>query len=247
MVPRHFTGLDDMTGDEHTQGLRDRACCGSYEASGERSPEKAMTTKTSGELRGDLRAIADMVEANASLLDIGCGEGDLLEWLQREKHVSGRGIELSVSGVNKCLARGLSVIQGDAEADLKYYPDKAYDYAVLGQTLQTLHNPKEILEQLVRISRHAIVSVPNFGHWKNRLYLALFGQMPVTKTLKYQWYDTPNIHFCTITDFVNLCEELGLTIEKRLYLTHQGIPTYFYEKGPFANIFGEQGIFMIRR
>ncbi len=198
-------------------------------------------------LRADLQAIADMVEPGATLLDVGCGEGDLLAWLGREKKTSGRGIELSQGGVNKSIARGLSVIQGDAEADLPYYPDQAYDYAVLSQTLQTLHNPRDVLEQLVRIARHAIVSVPNFGHWKNRLYMAFIGRMPVTKTLKYQWYDTPNIHFCTITDFISLCEELGLTVEKRLYVSHQGVPTYFNNKAPFANLFGEQGIFMIRR
>src|SRR5579871_4308938 len=166
-------------------------------------------------LRPDLQAIADIVEPRASLLDIGCGEGDLLAWLQKEKHANGRGIELSQNGVNRCIARGLSVIQGDADADLQYYPDQAYDYAVLGQTLQTLRNPKAVLEQLVRIARHAIVSVPNFGHWKNRLYLTFIGRMPVTKTLSYEWYDTPNIHFCTITDFIRLCRQLGLTIEKR--------------------------------
>jgi methionine biosynthesis protein MetW len=197
-------------------------------------------------LRPDLQAIADMVEPNASLIDIGCGEGDLLAWLQKEKHVNGRGIELSQNGVNRCIARGLSVIQGDADTDLQYYPDQAYDYAVLSQTLQTLRDPKAVLEHLVRIARHAIVSVPNFGHWKNRLYLSLFGRMPVTKTLTYQWYDTPNIHFCTITDFINLCEDLKLTVEKRLYVTHQGIPTTFHNKGLSANLFGEQGIFMIR-
>jgi methionine biosynthesis protein MetW len=139
------------------------------------------------------------------------------------------------------------VIQGDADTDLQYYPDQAYDFAVLSQTLQTLRNPKEVLEQLVRIARHAVVSVPNFGHWKNRLYLACKGRMPVTKALSYQWYDTPNIHFCTISDFVNLCDELGFTIEKRLYVTHQGASGYFRNKGRFANLFGEQGVFMIRR
>lgn len=188
-----------------------------------------------------------MVEPGASLLDVGCGEGDLLAWLQREKKVSGRGIELSQSGVNRSIARGLSVIQGDADADLEYYPDQAYDYVVLSQTLQTLRQPKEVLTHLVRIARHAIVSVPNFGHWRNRMHLAFTGRMPVTKTLSYEWYDTPNIHFCTITDFINLCEKLGLTVEKRLYVSHQGSPTYFHDKGPFANLFGEQGIFMIRR
>jgi len=198
-------------------------------------------------LRPDLQAIADMVQSGSSLLDVGCGEGDLLGWLQNEKKVSGRGIELSQNGVNRSIARGLSVIQGDADTDLQYYPDQAYDYAVLSQTLQALRNPKDVLEQMVRIARHAIVSVPNFGHWKNRLYLTFRGRMPVTKTLSHQWYDTPNIHFSTITDFVNLCEKLGLTIEKRLYVSDQGIPTYFHNKGPFANLFGEQGIFMIRK
>ena len=198
-------------------------------------------------LRPDLQAIADMVDNGSSLLDIGCGEGELLSWLLEHKKVSGRGIELSQSGVNRSIARGLSVIQGDADTDLQYYPDQAYDYAVLGQTIQTLRQPQEVLKQLVRIARHAIVSVPNFGHWKNRLYLTLMGKMPVTKTLSYQWYDTPNIHFCTITDFVNLCEELHFVIEKRLYVTNQGVPNYFNNKGLLANVLGEQGIFMIRR
>jgi len=198
-------------------------------------------------LRPDLQAIADMVAPNTTLLDVGCGEGELLAWLQQKKNVSGRGIELSQTGVNHSIAKGLSVIQGDADTDLQYYPDQAYDYAVLGQTLQTLRDPKEVLEQLVRIARHAIVSVPNFGHWKNRLYLTLMGKMPVTKTLSYNWYDTPNIHFCTITDFVNLCGDLGFVIEKRLYVSHQGVPTTFNNHDFFANVLGEQGIFMIRR
>lgn len=198
-------------------------------------------------LRPDLQAIADMVEHGSSLLDIGCGEGELLSWLLHHKKVSGRGIELSQSGVNRSIARGLSVIQGDADTDLQYYPDQAYDYAVLGQTIQTLRQPQEVLKQLVRIARHAIVSVPNFGHWKNRLYLTLMGRMPVTKTLSYQWYDTPNIHFCTITDFVNLCESMNMVIEKRLYVTNQGVPNYFNNRGLLANVLGEQGIFMIHR
>ncbi|MDX1975751.1 MAG: methionine biosynthesis protein MetW [Rickettsiales bacterium] len=198
-------------------------------------------------LRKDLQAIADLVPPGVTLLDVGSGDGDLLAWLQREKQVKGRGIELSAAGVNRCIARGLSVIQGDANIDLAHYPDQAYDYVVLSQTLQTLQNPKEVLEQLMRIARHAIVSVPNFGHWRNRLYLALFGRMPVTKTLSYQWYDTPNIHFCTITDFVMLCELLGITIVKSIQVTDQGTVGYFSKTSLFANLFGQQGIFMLRR
>jgi methionine biosynthesis protein MetW len=155
-------------------------------------------------------------------------------------------MELSQQGVNQCIAKGLAVIQGDADIDLQYYPDKAYDFVVLSQTLQTLRNPKDVLSHMVRIGRNVIVSVPNFGHWKNRLYLALYGRMPVTKTLSYQWYDTPNIHFCTITDFEALCDALGLSIEKRLYVTHQGTVSAFRNRDALANLFGEQGVFMIK-
>jgi methionine biosynthesis protein MetW len=198
-------------------------------------------------LRPDLQAIADMVTPGSTLLDVGCGEGELLAWLKEHKQVKGRGIELSQQGVHRAIAKGLSVIQGNADTDLEHYPSGAYDYVVLSQTLQTLRDPRDVLAQLVRISSHAIVSVPNFGYWKNRLYLACKGRMPVTKSLSYQWYDTPNIHFCTITDFVVLCNMLGLTIEKRLYVNQFGIPSYFSGGGIFANLFGEQGIFMIRK
>lgn len=196
-------------------------------------------------LRPDLKAIADLVPAGRSLLDVGCGEGELLAWLKEHKNVKGRGIELSQQGVHRAIAKGLSVIQGNADTDLSHYPDKAYDYVVLSQTLQTLQDPKDVLGQLVRIARHAIVSVPNFGYWKNRLYLACKGRMPVTKSLAYEWYDTPNIHFCTITDFVVLCDAMGLAIEKRFYVSQLGIPSSFNNRGLFANLFGEQGVFMI--
>ncbi len=198
-------------------------------------------------LRPDLQAIADLVTPGSSLLDVGCFEGDLLAWLRDNKQVSGRGIELSQQGVHRSIAKGLSVIQGNADTDLIHYPNQAYDYVILSQTLQTLRQPKEVLEQLVRIARHAIVSVPNFGYWKNRYYLLFKGRMPVTKSLSYEWFDTPNIHFCTIADFVVLCEQSDMTIERRLYVSEQGVPNYFHNKGPFANFFGEQGIFMIRK
>lgn len=198
-------------------------------------------------LRPDLRAIADMIAPSSTLLDVGCGEGDLLSFLQQEKKVTGRGIELSQSGVNRCIARGLSVIQGDADIDLSYYPDNAYDYVVLSQTLQTLKQPKEVLEHLVRIGRHAVLSVPNFGHWRNRLYLIYKGRMPVTRSLSYQWYDTPNIHFCTIIDFIRLCESLNLKIEKSVYVTETGTSSSVKGNIKFANFFGQHGIFMVTR
>jgi methionine biosynthesis protein MetW len=196
-------------------------------------------------LRPSLRVIADLVPTGSKALDIGCGEGELLKWLSEQKNVDGRGLEISQAGVNASIAHGLSVVQGDADTDLQHYPDKAYDYVILSQTLQTMHNPKEVLGNLVRIGRYAIVSVPNFGYWKNRVYLAFLGRMPVTKTLTYQWYDTPNIHFCTLSDFVELCEFMNITIEKRVYVDNRGTPSYFQGKGTFANIFGEEGIFML--
>lgn len=198
-------------------------------------------------LRKDLEVVAGLIPNGAHVLDVGCGEGELLTWLQTQKSVSGRGIELSQQGVNGCIAKGLSVIQGDADTDLQYYPDQQFDYAILSQTLQALRRPKDVLEHMVRIARYAVVSVPNFGHWKNRMYLSVHGRMPVTETLSYQWYDTPNIHFCTIRDFVTLCEEMGFAVEQRLYVTHQGTTSYFRNKGLFANFFGEQGVFMICR
>ncbi len=199
------------------------------------------------DLRPDLAAIANMVESGSSLLDVGCGEGELLAWLKDHKNVRGRGIELSQQGVHRAISKGLSVIQGDADDDLEHYPDNAYDYVVLSQTLQTLQAPQDVLFQLVRIAKHAIVSVPNFGHWKNRLYLLCKGRMPVTKSLSYEWYDTPNIHFCTISDFIVLCDKLQISIEKRVYVDSFGMSSVFNNSGILANIFGEQGIFMIRK
>lgn len=199
------------------------------------------------QLRSDLKLIADMIAPSTKVLDIGCGQGELLAWLAKHKQVDGRGIELSLEGVNHCIGAGLSVIQGDADTDLKYYPDDVFDYAILSQTLQRLSQPKDVISHLTRIAKHAIVSVPNFGHWKNRAYLILKGRMPVTKTLAYQWYDTPNIHFCTISDFVALSEEMNLTIEQRHYVDEFGKTSYFKNRGLMANLFGEQGVFMISR
>ena len=169
----------------------------------------------------------------------------MLDWLVQNKKIEGRGLELSQTGVNASIAKGLAVVQGDANTDLSYYPSNAYDFVILSQTLQTMRDPKNTLKDLTRIGKKVIVSVPNFGYWKNRLYLLFFGKMPVTKTLFYQWYDSPNIHFCTLNDFVDLCQEMNIKIEQQVYVDNKGVPSYFQGKGAFANIFGEQGIFML--
>lgn len=199
------------------------------------------------QLRPDLAVIASLIAPKSRVLDVGCGDGALLAHLRDAKQVDGRGVEINLDAVNRAIAAGIPVIQGDVDADLPHYPDGAYDYAVLSQALQAMRDPRVVLNDLVRIGRKAIVSVPNFGHWKNRLHLMLFGRMPVTKTLSYQWYDTPNIHFCTIKDFVIFCEELGITIEDRVGVDAHGHRTKFSGRGHFANLFCEQGVFLLAR
>ena len=198
-------------------------------------------------LRIDLQLIADMVEPSSRLLDIGCGDGSLLEYLWHEKDVDGRGIELSMEGVNACVSQGLSVIQGDADTDLFNYPDHAFDFVILAQTLQATRAPREVLENLLRIGRRAIVSLPNFGYWRVRLSLALQGRMPHTETLPHNWYDTPNIHFCTIRDFVDLCDELEIVIEKSFSLDSAGRGKQVRNGYFNANLLGEQGVFLLNR
>ncbi len=197
-------------------------------------------------IRVDLLVIADLIEAGARVLDIGCGDGALLHYLAHNKDVDGRGIEISQAGVNACVRHGLSVLQGDADTDLRDYPDQAFDYVVLSQTLQATRNPREVLFELVRIGRHAIVSFPNFGYWRIRWQLFARGRMPETEALAQAWYETPNIHLCTIRDFVILCRELDLKIERRSFLTHDGKAGRFHDTGLWANLFGEQGLFVLR-
>ncbi len=198
-------------------------------------------------LRGDLRLIADMIEPRTRVLDIGCGDGALLAYLAREKSVDARGMELSQSGVNSCVSHGLSVIQGDADRDLEAYPDRAFEFVVLSQTLQATRQPRQVLETLVRIGKRAIVSFPNFGFWRIRLSLMLRGRMPVSELLSHQWYDTPNIHFCTIRDFVVLCDEIGIRIEHSIMLGRHGRPCGLDPRGKPANLLAEQGVFVLSR
>ncbi|WP_102960914.1 methionine biosynthesis protein MetW [Mangrovicella endophytica] len=200
-----------------------------------------------GNVRVDLQVIADLVTPGARVLDVGSGDGSLLELLATAKGVDGRGIELSQEGVNECVARGLSVIQGDADRDLVYYPDAAFDYVILSQTIQATRNPKIVLSELLRIGHRAIVSFPNFGHWSIRMSLGLRGRMPMTENLSHSWYETPNIHFCTIRDFVALSGELGATVETAFALNAAGQKMWMTMPWAFWNLFGQQAVFVLRR
>ncbi len=206
----------------------------------------ANLSRTPGAARVDHLVVTEMVAPGSRVLDVGCGDGELLRLLEL-RGVDGRGIELSREGVNASVAKGLAVIQGDADTDLADYPDDAFDYVILSQTLQATRKPREVVEHMLRIGRHAVVSFPNFGHWKIRVKLLLEGPMPRTKNLPDTWYATPNIHFCTIKDFRQLCSIVGAKMEKAVALNAWGQQLRLPAPWWFWNLFGEQAVFLLSR
>ena len=196
-------------------------------------------------LRPDLAIIAGMIPEGARVLDVGCGEGELLEYLALTKQVDARGIELSQPNVNACVARGLSVVQGDADTDLAEYPSQVFDVVILSQTIQATRSPKRVLAHLLRIGRRTVVSFPNFGHWRVRVSLLVNGRMPRTVALGNAWYETPNIHLCTIDDFVAMAREVGGVTERAIALSEEGRMRAMRPDAWGPNLFAEGAIFLL--
>ena len=198
-------------------------------------------------MKAEYKIILKLLEENSRILDVGCDDGTLMQFLKKNKKVDIRGIEISKKKVQTCVAKGLTVLEGNAELDLKQFPDRSFDYVILGQTLQAFVNPQAVIEELLRIGKKAIVTIPNFGHWKVRLNLLTKGTMPVTKTLPNNWYNTPNIHMCTIRDFVEFSKVIDFKIFKSLALTNKSISKINNLNLFFKNLFGELGIFLIEK
>jgi len=196
--------------------------------------------------RADHVLISEIVAVGSRVLDVGCGDGALLQLLADTRAVDGRGMEVERDKVNACVARGLSVIQGDADSDLMHYPAKAFDYAILSLTIQATRYPKTVLENLLRIGRHAIVSFPNFGHWQIRTQLMLTGRMPRTRNLPEPWYLSPDAHLCTIADFADLCRDIDAEVEQAVAFNSWGRQLPINRSIRLQNLFGEKAVFVLR-
>lgn len=209
--------------------------------------QKASTIDSAATKRSDHQLIADFVTPGSRVLDVGCGDGELLQLLAERRGVDGRGIELSREKVSNCVAKGLSVIQGDADRDLAHYPDQAFDYAILSLTIQATRHPRTVLEHLLRIGQRAIVSFPNFGHWSIRWQLMFSGRMPITQNLPETWYASPNAHLCTIKDFVDLVKVVDAQVENAVAFNSAGTQLPIKRSRSLQNLLGEKAVFLLRR
>jgi methionine biosynthesis protein MetW len=198
-------------------------------------------------MKQEFKIIADNIENNTRVLDVGCGDGVLIEYLKQEKNIDVRGLEISKDKVQICISKGLTVIEGNAEIDLKQFPNNSFDYVVLSQTLQAFLNPEIVIKELLRVGKRAIVTIPNFGFWKVRLHLLFKGTMPVTKALPDEWYNTPNLHMCTIKDFVKFSKTMNFKIFKSIALNNMNTTKIDKSNLFFKNLFSELGIFLIEK
>ena len=196
-------------------------------------------------MKQEFKIISDLIEKNTRVLDVGCGDGILMEYLKYNKEIDIRGIEISKDNVQKCLSKGLTVIEGDAEKDLLQFPDSSFDFVILSQTLQAFLNPEIVIKELLRVGKKAIVTIPNFGFWKVRLHLLIKGTMPITKNLPDEWYNTPNLHMCTIKDFYNFCESRKIKLAKSSALHNEKISSINKLNLNIKNLSAELGIFLI--
>ena len=198
-------------------------------------------------MKKEFQIISELVKNNSRVLDVGCGDGILMKYLKENKNVDSRVLEISKEKVQMCIAEGLSVIEGNAEDDLKQFPDLSFEYAILGQTLQAFYKPEKVIDDLLRVSKKAIITIPNFGYWKIRIHLLLKGTMPVNKHLPNEWYNTPNLHMCTIKDFVNFCDKKNINLFRSIALHEETVTEINNKNLNIKNLFSELGIFLVEK
>jgi methionine biosynthesis protein MetW len=198
-------------------------------------------------MKKEFKIISELIENNTRVLDVGCGDGTLMKYLKDEKYVDTRGLEISKKNVQDCTSKGLSVIEGNAEKDLHQFPNLSFDYVILSQTLQAFYNPEKVIDDLLRVANKAIVTIPNFGHWKVRIHLLLKGTMPITETLPNEWYSTPNLHMCTIKDFFNFCSKKKIELYKSIALNDEKTSKINSRNINIKNLSSELGIFLIKK